>query len=182
SVTPPGRGGDGADPLPAWAPRAGKLLRRFAVPTDSAPGDRRDHGRQVAALAVSPDGRMLATAEGPPGSADVQLYETASGRMIKGLNGHSRLVNDLAFTRDGRRLGPVREDQTGLVWDVTPRALGGKAARAGLAEAWDRLAAPDPALGYAGVAALAAAPAEAVRLLRARLRPPAVPDGRWSEP
>src|SRR5262249_4998221 len=40
---------------------------------------------------------------------------------------------------------------------------------------WERLAAPDPGLAYPGMASLAAAPAEAVAILRAPPRPAAVP-------
>ena len=102
------------------------------------------------------------------------VYETASGGVIKKLAGHSGEVTGLAFTPDGRRLVSVSYDQTGLVWDVTPPALG--AARGGkLAEAWDVLAEPDARLAYSGMAALAASPTEAVRLLKAKLRPAPVP-------
>jgi hypothetical protein len=83
-------------------------------------------------------------------------------------------VTDIAFTPDGRRLVSVSADQTGLVWDVTLPALG--AARGGkLAEGWEALAELDAKLAYSGMAALAASPAGAVRLLRANLRPAPVP-------
>jgi RNA polymerase sigma factor (sigma-70 family) len=179
----PEQGRKVTDALTAWDPATGTLICRFA---DSNPGrtsrgdPRLDSMRSVDAVAVSPDARLLAAAEGALSSdRSVCLYETASGKVIKKLAGHSRWVTDLAFSPDGRRLVSVSEDQTGLVWDVTLPTLGGvgsgKPAGAGLADAWDRLAAPDGALGYSGMAALAAAPAEAVPLLRARLRPAAVP-------
>jgi RNA polymerase sigma factor (sigma-70 family) len=165
-----GRLPDGS--VEVWDPVAGEFLRRFAAPPPS-PGISR-----AMSLAVSPDGRLLAAAEGTISSpAIVWVYETASGRVVKKLAGHSHWVNDLAFSPDGRRLVSVSADATGLVWDVTLPALAGgeKPAGKGLAEAWDRLADPDPARGYAGIAALAADPAEAVPLLRARLRPSPVP-------
>jgi hypothetical protein len=150
------------------------FLRRLAAPS---PGDwqrqmLRDFGRTVKAVAVSPDGRLLAATEAR--SIDVLLYETASGRIVKQLAGHSRQVTDLAFAPDGRRLVSVGEDQTGLVWDVTVPAMS-RARGSKLTEAWDRLAAPGPGLGYVGLAQLVEAPREAIALLRAKLRPAPVP-------
>src|SRR5262249_55072748 len=50
-----------ADALTAWAPATGTLLRRFAEPQRKAKRPREErHGRTVASLAVSPDGRLLA--------------------------------------------------------------------------------------------------------------------------
>jgi hypothetical protein len=168
-----------ADALTAWDPAAGKLLRRFDEPDRPAGRDdrvRERFGRRSDPLAVSPDGRLLAVAEGPLSSSDVWVYETATGRVVRTFSGHTRWVNDLTFTPDGRRLVSVGHDQTGLVWDVTPAGLAvGRPAVKGTAEAWDRLAAADPATAYAGIAALAVAPAEGVALLREKLRPAPVP-------
>jgi RNA polymerase sigma factor (sigma-70 family) len=182
SVGGPRGGRDRADALTAWDPAAGKLLRRFVESErdESRPGFDKEFGRKVDAVAVSPDGRLLATSEGAfSGDASVWLYEAATARLLKKLTGHRRQVTDLAFTPDGRRLVSVSQDQTGLVWDVTLPALGGaeagKPTDARLAEAWDRLDAPDPRLAYIGMATLAAAPAEAVPFLRTRLRPAPVP-------
>ena len=139
-------------------------------------------GRNVASVVASPDGRLLAVADGA-GSSDysgaVWVYETATGEVVKKLAGHTGYVTDLAFSKDGRRLVSVSEDQTGLVWDVTLPALGGapdgKPTDARLAEAWERLANSDAPPAYTGMAVLAAAPAETVSLLRAKLRAAAVP-------
>ncbi|HZY86471.1 MAG TPA: hypothetical protein VFE78_16675, partial [Gemmataceae bacterium] len=141
-----------ADGLTAWDAAAGKLLRRFAE-TGPPPADRvRDRGWRVAAVAVSPDGRLLAAVDqlGP----GVWVYETASGGVIKKLTGHSGEVTDLAFSPDGRRLVSVSQDQTGLVWDVTLPALGDGRGRK-LDEAWVALAESDARLAYSGMAALA---------------------------
>ncbi len=174
------------DALTTWDPAAGTLLRRFADPNPGAgsgdPTGMRSY-RRVEAIALSPDNRLLAAAEGAfSPDYSVWLYETASGRIIKKLAGHARRVTDLAFTPDGRRLMTVSEDQTGLVWDVTLPALGGVSrandpAGKKLSEAWDRLAGENPGRAYGGMAALAAAPAEAIVLLRAKLRTAPVPTG-----
>jgi RNA polymerase sigma factor (sigma-70 family) len=172
----PGRGLEQADALTAWDPAAGTLRRRFANPgPGGANREETAFGRMVDPVAVSPDGRLLAAAEGIISSdRSVWLYETASGGLVKKLAGHLRQVTGLVFSPDGRRLVSVSQDQTGLVWDVTLPALGG-AGDGGLDEAWDRLVRPDPQRGYAGMAVLAAAPAEAVPLLREKLRPAVIP-------
>jgi WD40 repeat protein len=171
----PDRSRQRADALTAWDAAAGKLLRRFAgsgPPPPPPPGRGADRGRHVAVVAVSPDGRLLAAVEQvDPGA---WVYETAFGGVIKKLAGHSGEVTDLAFSPDGRRLVSVSYDQTGLVWDVTLPALGDGRTRK-LDEAWGLLASPDAKLAYSGMTALAASPAEAVRLLRANLRPAPVP-------
>jgi RNA polymerase sigma factor (sigma-70 family) len=166
----PQRGRRWADALTAWDAAAGKLLRRFAATAQPPPARRGlPPRRHVPAVAVSPDGRLLAAVEG-----HVWLYEAAFGGFITKLAGHHGEVTDLAFTPDGRRLVSVSADQTGLVWDVTLPALGG--ARGGkFDEAWGLLAELDAGLAYSGMAALAASPTEAVRLLRRNLRPAPVP-------
>ncbi|MDB5313546.1 MAG: hypothetical protein JWO38_7748, partial [Gemmataceae bacterium] len=186
-VNAPGAERSLADALTVWDPEADKLRRRFVVsdsdrkPFNGADAESRPMAAHVTSVAVSPDGRLLAAAEGSfssDRSCGVWVYETASGRVLAKFVGHANWVTDLAFSPDGRRLVSVAGDQTGLVWDVTPpalvRASGAKAAP-GLAAAWDQLAGSDPVPGYAGVAALAAAPAGAVPLLREKLRPAPVP-------
>ncbi len=107
------------------------------------------------------------------------IYETATGEILTRLAGHAGFVSDLAFTSDGRRLVSVSEDMTGLVWDTSLPTLGGAPAEkptdAQRTEALTRLTESDPQTGYAGMAALAAAPAEAVSLLRTKLRPAVLP-------
>ena len=172
------RGRRRADALTAWDPSTGTLLRRFAEPERGEKLPRHEQfGRMVSCLALSPDGRLLAVAEGPfsPAGYHVWLYETASGRIIKELAGHVRQVTDLAFTPDGRRLVSVSEDQTGLIWDVTLPALGDAASAKQLAQARDRLAEFDPRPAYSAMAALAANPPETIVLLREKLRPAPVP-------
>jgi RNA polymerase sigma factor (sigma-70 family) len=165
------------DALTAWDPSTGTFLRRFAEPERKAEfRERKNLGRMVSSLAVSPDGRLLAVGEAPysPGYLILCLYETASGRRIKQLLGHDREVTDLTFTPDGRRLVSVSEDHTGLVWNVTLPALGDAAAKQ-LAHAWEQLAEFDPKPAYNAMAALIKHPTEAVALLREKLRPAPVP-------
>src|SRR5262249_5296015 len=158
------------DALTAWDPATGKLFRRFADPEPGVP--KRELVRMVDAVAVSPDGRLLAAAEGAFSTdRSVWVYETVSGEVVTKLAGHVRPVTDLAFSPDGRRLVSVSQDQTGLVWDVTLPALSGRSAETRREVAWERLSEQDARAAYASMAALVADPAKAVPLLREKLRP-----------
>jgi WD40 repeat protein len=55
----------------------------------------------VTAIAVTPDGRLLATGGD---DAQVLLYEVSSGRLIGAFAGHGSSVSSLAFSTDGRLL------------------------------------------------------------------------------
>jgi hypothetical protein len=134
----------------------------------------------VTSFAFSPDGRTLAAS---CSDQAVRLWEVASGRQRRRFVGHAGSVFSVAFAPDGKRLATGASDTTALVWDVTglgeegPQAvdlpaqeveglwagLGGDAARAGRA-VWK----------------LAAAPRQAVPLLRGRLRPAAADEARMT--
>ena len=128
----------------------------------------------VYALVFSPDSRTLAW--GALGAPGVHLVETATLGERQSLTGHRGGICSLAFTADGRTLLSGSEDATVLVWDLT-RPAGDAESRAGppsaaeLEARWKDLAGDDAARAYAAVRRLAAAPAEAVPFLAARLRP-----------
>jgi WD40 repeat protein len=71
-------------------------------------------GNEAAALAFSPDGRMLAVAV----ARSVQLWEVATGRLVAKLRGHERKVTCLAFAPEGRWLASGSYDTTVRLWDV----------------------------------------------------------------
>lgn len=72
--------------------------------------------RQDHALAVSPNGRVLAAAES--GNRAV-LYDVQTGEVLAALDGHRSFVTALAFSADGTRLFSASgEDLTALVWDL----------------------------------------------------------------
>ncbi|GAC1470143.1 MAG: hypothetical protein NVSMB9_14940 [Isosphaeraceae bacterium] len=91
----------GLDQTVRFWDRQGKALRQFSVPT------------QILSLAVAPSGDRLAV-----GGADqtVRLHNTADGKELHVLKGHSGPVNDVAFLGSGERMVSVSEDGTGRIW------------------------------------------------------------------
>jgi WD40 repeat protein len=127
-------------------------------------------------LAFSPDGRMLAWGD-MAGSLTLWEVATAQGRCR--LVGHRSLVRDLSFSPDGKLLASASFDTTALVWD--PAALArrtGPLSPADCQMLWSDLAGADAARAYQAVATLAAAPQQALSLLREHLTPAAAVDRR----
>ncbi len=76
----------------------------------------RDRG--ITKLALSPDGRLLASGSGYE-DPSIRVRETATGRFLARLEGHTSWVSKLAFTKDGRRLISAATDQTIRLWDTS---------------------------------------------------------------
>jgi WD40 repeat protein len=70
------------------------------------------------ALAVSPDGRVLASSWGVLDTT-IRIWEADTGRLLAQPPGHTGYAFDLAFTRDGRHLISAASDQTIRVWDTS---------------------------------------------------------------
>ena len=86
---------------------------------------------EVKAVAVSPDGSIIASAMGP-----VRLWDAKTGKHIACIDKHQGHVTSLAFSPDGGYLASGSADTTVLVWDLellkraerTPEAGRAKAA------------------------------------------------------
>jgi WD40 repeat protein len=131
----------------------------------------------------APDGLTLATV-GPDG---IGVWDAVSGREL-----YRRPATDpptpygspLAISPDGRRLAAAAADTTVVVWDLSPAYRGTEPpplTAAGADALWAVLAGADAAKAWAAFGRLTARPAEAIPLLRDRLRPAApLPVGRLS--
>jgi mono/diheme cytochrome c family protein len=87
-----------------WRVSDGALMRKFEGHTDA-----------LYALALSPDGRQLAT-----GSYDqkIKLWDVTTGAELKTLKGHNGGVFGLSFRPDGKVLASASADRTVKLWDV----------------------------------------------------------------
>ncbi|MGZ4352011.1 MAG: WD40 domain-containing protein, partial [Gaiellaceae bacterium] len=76
--------------------------------------------RPVAGVAVSHDGRLLATA----GTDSVaRIRELPSGRLVHELSGHTKPLTAVAFSPDGSRLATSSFDHDVRLWDVATGRL-----------------------------------------------------------
>lgn len=73
------------------------------------------HKGQVAALAVSPDRTLLASASW---DGSLGLWSLPDGGNIAMMTGHGAVVNDVAFSTDGTSIYSASADGTIRVWDV----------------------------------------------------------------
>jgi WD40 repeat protein len=97
-----------------WSVRTGETLDVLRLPIGS--------GRSGAlyALALSPDGRMLAVGgyESDGNNHGIFLINLHDRRIIEVLRGHTNVIIDLAFSRNSRWLASASADKTARVWDL----------------------------------------------------------------
>jgi WD40 repeat protein len=105
-------------------PRGGTATRsadRWASGSEDAEEDSTTVIRQsasIAAMALSPDGKALATASG---DRTVRLWDIASRRELATLKGHTAAITGVAFASDGRTLASTSNDKTVKLWNIASR-------------------------------------------------------------
>lgn len=141
------------------------------------------HLRVPAAMALAPNGRMLATAGGSrsfpvPAAAphQIRFWDILAGEQVASLSGHDENVCALAFSPDGKLLASGLRDTTALVWDVPETVQAARPSPPALsrdeAEAlWKQLAADDAKQGQAAVLRLSHNPKQTLSLAAQRLTP-----------
>jgi hypothetical protein len=112
----------------------------------------------------------------------IRLWEVATSEFRQELKGHGNRVLALDCSGDGRSLVSGSADGTGLVWDLYPPgehfAPTGVLSAEDLQALWADLAGSTGARAYRAVSALAAAPRQAVPLLREHLKPVSAAESR----
>ncbi|MHC1769466.1 MAG: protein kinase [Verrucomicrobiia bacterium] len=79
------------------------------------------HKDGVTAMAISPDGRVLATGAGSS-EAVIRLWEASTFRQLGILTNHLGWISDLKFSPDGQTLASSSGDQTIRLWDPATMA------------------------------------------------------------
>jgi WD40 repeat protein len=77
------------------------------------------HDTKVWSIAISPDGRTLATGDT---DGTLHLWDLEAGRPLgEPLTSHKELLSSLSFSPDGKMLASSSDDDTVILWDVASR-------------------------------------------------------------
>ncbi len=90
--------------------------RQLDVPGTVDPPNAADNLRHLVAL--SPNGKLLATTSATNGHAAILVRDLSSGKLLQTLLGHSGPVVSLAFSNDNTKIASGSVDMTARVWDL----------------------------------------------------------------
>src|ERR1043165_8656963 len=90
-------------------------VKMWDVTTGQEIGVLQGHGRAVAKVAFSRDGKFLATA-GTDNT--IKIWDLAAKRDLITLTGHTANIDSLDFSPDGRLLASASEDGSTFLWDA----------------------------------------------------------------
>jgi len=74
---------------------------------------------RASALAISPDGKLLATGSG---TQAIQIWDLTTRQRVRQLRGHQGKATSLAFSPDGRLLASSATDGEVRLWSLTHTA------------------------------------------------------------
>jgi RNA polymerase sigma factor (sigma-70 family) len=157
------------DNLYLWDAHTGRLLGKLA-----------GQFGQIAAVAFSPDAKMLASATGDKaffGGSDltIRLWEVATREERCCFRGHLSGITSLAFTPDGSKLISAGQDSTALVWDITgfrgDRRQVFPVVPRDLESQWRALRQADTARAYTAIWAFVASAQQTPAFFKDHLRP-----------
>ncbi len=108
------------------------------------------------------------------------LWEVATGKERRRLEGHDSAVTSAAFAQDGRTLLTGSEKGSVLVWDVARWGMSrsGELSSKDVQPLWQDLAGDDAVRAGRAIGALAATPGQTLPLLRRHVQPVAAADPR----
>ena len=75
-----------------------------------------EHDYEVIALAISPDGRLIASSSY---DETVQIWDAHSGQALHLFEGHGGYIRALCFCPQGLRIASASDDGTVQIWDVS---------------------------------------------------------------
>ncbi|MBI5665965.1 MAG: caspase family protein [Nitrospirae bacterium] len=101
--------------MPAYIHSAGDKENAPAVEKQTDFRTLEGHSEEVRTIALSPDGKMLAS-----GGEDevVILWALSTGEKLQTLKGHSDEINSLAFSPDGKTLASGDSGETIILWNT----------------------------------------------------------------